>query len=104
MKLSGGEQQMLCIGRALMTNPELLLMDEPSEGLAPLVIRELASVIKQLNSSGLSVLLVEQNFYLALTTASYIYILSKGTVAFHGTPQEIRSNEEVQTRYLGAAI
>lgn len=99
--LSGGEQQMLSIGRALMTNPDLLLMDEPSEGLAPLIIRELASTIQQLNQSGLSILLVEQNLRLALSVADYIYILSKGTVVYRGTAEELRNNEEAQTNYLG---
>ena len=99
--LSGGEQQMLSIGRALMTNPDLLLMDEPSEGLAPLIIRELASTIQQLNQSGLSILLVEQNLRLALSVADYIYILSKGTVVYRGTAEELRKNEEAQTNYLG---
>lgn len=99
--LSGGEQQMLSIGRALMTNPDLLLMDEPSEGLAPLIIRELASTIQQLNQSGLSILLVEQNLRLALSVSDYIYILSKGTVVYRGTAKELRKNEEAQTNYLG---
>jgi len=101
--LSGGEQQMLTIGRALMTNPDLLLMDEPSEGLAPLIIRELASNIQELNRDGLSILLVEQNFHLALSVADYIYVLSKGTVVYEGTADDLRNNEEVQTKYLGVA-
>lgn len=101
--LSGGEQQMLSIGRALMTNPTLLLMDEPSEGLAPLIIREVGNIIKQLQQSGLSVLLVEQNFHLALGVADYIYVISKGEVVYQSTPEELRNNEEVKEKHLGVA-
>jgi branched-chain amino acid transport system ATP-binding protein len=101
--LSGGELQMLCIGRALMTNPDLLLMDEPSEGLAPLIVRELGSTISQLRCSGLSILLVEQNIRLALSVADYVYILSKGIVVYESTPDELRDNDEVQTKYLGVS-
>ncbi len=99
--LSAGEQQMLSMGRALMTNPDLILMDEPSEGLAPLIVREVGNIIKQLNKSGLSIVLVEQNLRLALSVADYIYILSKGTVVYRGTAEELRNNEEAQTNYLG---
>lgn len=101
--LSGGEQQMLAIGRALMTNPDLLLMDEPSEGLAPLIIRELASTIKQLNQSGLSILLVEQNLQLAFSVAAYIYVITKGAVVYESTPEKLKENMEIQTRELGVA-
>ena len=98
--LSGGEQQMLCIGRALMTNPDLLLLDEPSEGLAPLIIQEISRVIKQLKGS-LSVLLAEQNLPMALNLADYVYVISKGTVVYQSTPQELRDNEEIKSKHLG---
>lgn len=98
--LSGGEQQMLSIGRALMTNPDLLLMDEPSEGLAPLIVREISRVIDQFRGS-LSVLLAEQNLSMALGLADYVYIISKGTVVYESTPQELRNNEEVKSKHLG---
>ena len=99
--LSGGEQQMLSIGRALMTNPELLLMDEPSEGLAPLIIRQIAQVIGQMKEIGFSILLVEQNLPLVLEVADYIYILSKGIIVYESTPEELSNNEEVKVNYLG---
>lgn len=98
--LSGGEQQMLSIGRALMTNPDLLLMDEPSEGLAPLIVREISHVIDQLRGS-LSVLLAEQNLQMALGLADYVYVISKGSVVYESTPQELRNNEEVKSKHLG---
>ncbi len=98
--LSGGEQQMLSIGRALMTNPDLLLMDEPSEGLAPLIVREISQVIAQLKGS-LSVLLAEQNLQMALGLADYVYIISKGVVVYESTPEELRKNEEVKQKHLG---
>jgi len=98
--LSGGEQQMLCIGRALMTNPELLLMDEPSEGLAPLIVQEVTRVIDRLRDN-LSVLLAEQNFNMALTLADYVYIISKGIVEYESVPQDLRDNEEVKSKHLG---
>lgn len=99
--LSGGEQQMLSIGRALMTNPELLLMDEPSEGLAPLIIRQIAQVIGQMKEIGFSILLVEQNLPLVLEVADYIYILSKGIIVYESTPEELSNNEEMKANYLG---
>lgn len=101
--LSGGEQQMLSIGRALMTNPELLIMDEPSEGLAPLIVREIGRIIRELKRSGLSILLVEQNLRLALDVSDSVYVLSKGVMAYHCTPDELRGNEEVQAKYLAVA-
>ncbi len=100
--LSGGEQQMLSIGRALMTNPDLLLLDEPSEGLAPLVIQEISRVIEQLKGS-ISVLLAEQNLPMALKLADYVYVISKGTVVYEATPQELQSNEEVKSKHLGVS-
>jgi branched-chain amino acid transport system ATP-binding protein len=99
--LSGGEQQMLAIGRAQMTNPDLLLMDEPSEGLAVLLVREIQNVILQLKQSGISILLVEQNLPLALSVCDYVYILTKGKIVYESTPDELRDNEEVKTEHLG---
>ena len=102
-RLSGGEQQMLCIGRALMTNPDLLLMDEPSEGLAPVFVQEVGHIIGQLKEAGFSILLVEQNFSMALTVADYFYIISKGRIVYEAKPEKIRDNEEVKAKYLGIA-
>jgi len=102
-KLSGGEQQMLAIGRALMSNPELLLMDEPTEGLAPLLVREVGRVIAELKRSGLSILLVEQNLALALSVADRVHVLSRGQIVHTGTPAELMRNDDVKTRYLGVA-
>ena len=101
--LSGGEQQMLCIARALMTNPDLLLMDEPSEGLAPIIVQDVGRVISQLKQSGFSILLVEQNLSMALGVADYVYVISKGIIVYESTPQELRANEEVKAKYLGIA-
>jgi branched-chain amino acid transport system ATP-binding protein len=102
-ELSGGEQQMLAIGRALMTNPDLLLMDEPSEGLAPIIVKDIAHIIRQLKDSGFSILLVEQNLPMALGVADYVYVISRGLVVHECTPDEIRDNEEVKAKYLGVA-
>ncbi len=99
--LSGGELQMLAIARALMTNPRLLLMDEPSEGLAPLLVRELGASIGQLKGEGLSILLVEQNLPMALATADEVYVLSKGRVVYHGTQAALAADTSVTQRYLG---
>jgi branched-chain amino acid transport system ATP-binding protein len=100
-KLSGGEQQMLAIGRALMTNPDLLLMDEPTEGLAPLIVREVGRVIAELKREGLSILLVEQNLPLALSVADTVHVLSRGQIVHSGTPAALMANEDVKSRYLG---
>ena len=100
-QLSGGEQQMAAIGRALMSNPVLLLMDEPSEGLAPLIVRELERTMCALKETGLAIVLVEQNLPLALAVADTAYIISKGRVVFHGDPQTIRTDDEVRTKHLG---
>jgi branched-chain amino acid transport system ATP-binding protein len=100
-KLSGGEQQMLAIGRALMTNPELMLMDEPTEGLAPLLVREVGRAIGELKREGLSILLVEQNLPLALAVADRIHILSRGQIVHTATPAELAADDAVKSRYLG---
>ena len=100
-KLSGGEQQMLAIGRALMSNPELLLMDEPTEGLAPSLVREVGRVIHELKREGLSILLVEQNLPLALSVADRVHVLSRGQVVHSCAPGELLANEEIKSRYLG---
>ncbi len=102
-KLSGGEQQMLAIGRALMSDPELLLMDEPTEGLAPLLVREVGRVIGELKKAGLSILLVEQNLPLALSVADRVHVLSRGQIVHRGSPAGLMTNEEVKSRYLGVA-
>ncbi|OLB05566.1 MAG: ABC transporter ATP-binding protein [Candidatus Rokubacteria bacterium 13_2_20CM_69_15_1] len=102
-KLSGGEQQMLAIARALVTNPELLLMDEPTEGLAPLLVREVGRVIERLKAEGLSILLVEQNLPLALRVADRVHILSRGQIVHSSSPAELMANDGVKSRYLGVA-
>jgi branched-chain amino acid transport system ATP-binding protein len=99
--LSGGEQQMLTIARALMTNPDLLLFDEPSEGLAPVVVDEVFRVIRRLKAAGQSILLVEQDFGMAMGVADYAYIMSKGTVVYESTPEKLIANESVKAQYLG---
>jgi branched-chain amino acid transport system ATP-binding protein len=99
--LSGGEQQMLATGRALVGNPALLLMDEPSEGLAPLMVRELGRIISGLRADGISILLVEQNLGFALDLADHVYVLSKGTIVHACAPAELMANDEVKSRYLG---
>ena len=100
-KLSGGEQQMLAIARALMTNPELLLMDEPTEGLAPLLVREVGRVIENLKAQGLSILLVEQNLPLALRVADHVHVLSRGRIVHSSAPDVLWRNDEIKSRYLG---
>jgi branched-chain amino acid transport system ATP-binding protein len=102
-KLSGGEQQMLAIGRALMSNPQLLLLDEPTEGLAPLLVREVGRVIGELKREGLSILLVEQNLPLALGVADRVHILSRGQIVYSGLPSALAADEDVKSRYLGVA-
>jgi len=99
--LSGGEQQMLASGRALVSNPDLLLMDEPSEGLAPLIMRGLGRTLGKLKADGHSILLVEQNLAFALTLADHVHVLSKGKIVYVSSPEELRRNEAVKSRYLG---
>jgi branched-chain amino acid transport system ATP-binding protein len=100
-QLSGGEQQMLAIARALLANPSLLLMDEPSEGLAPVVIERIGEVVADLRRDGLSVFLVEQNYGLAIALADTVYILSNGQVVWHGTAAELEGSAQVRETYLG---
>ncbi len=99
-QLSGGEQQMLAIARALISNPELILMDEPSEGLGPLVVQDICNVIHQLKEEGLSILLAEQNIPMALGVADDTYIVNKGRIAFRGLPGELQNNEGAKSEYL----
>ena len=99
--LSGGEQQMLVIGRALMGNPDVLLLDEPSEGLAPLIVHEVTNAIGKLKSEGLSIILVEQNFAVAQALADEFLILNTGQVAYSGTAQQVQSQPELATRHIG---
>ncbi len=99
--LSGGEQQMLAIGRGLMTNPDCLIMDEPSEGLAPIIIQGVWEAIGKLKEQGLSILLVEQNAALALKLVDYVHVMSKGQVVYSARPQELWANDEIKSNYLG---
>ena len=99
--LSGGEQQMLAIGRALMTNPDCLIMDEPSEGLAPIIIQGLWEAVAKLKEQGLSILLVEQNAHLALKLVDYVHVMSKGQVVYSALPEELWANDVIKSRYLG---
>jgi branched-chain amino acid transport system ATP-binding protein len=102
--LSGGEQQMLAIGRALMARPKMILMDEPSMGLSPLLVKEVFSIIRDINRNlGVTVLLVEQNTRAALSVASYGYIMDQGKIVLDGTANELRNNEDVKEFYLGGA-
>jgi branched-chain amino acid transport system ATP-binding protein len=100
-QLSGGEQQMLAIARALLTGPELLLLDEPSQGLAPLVVDTVMSTIRQLKKERVSMLLVEQNAEMALQLADRAYVIDHGTVVFEGTPERLRADRQVTATYLG---
>ena len=100
-RLSGGEQQMLAIGRSLMTNPSLLLMDEPTEGLSPLFVQTVGQVIRKLRESGISILLVEQNLRFTLKHADHINILSRGKIVYSSSPKELDADPEVRLKYLG---
>jgi branched-chain amino acid transport system ATP-binding protein len=99
--LSGGEQQMLALGRGLMSHPELLLLDEPSLGLAPLVVKEIYRVIREINVSGITILLVEQNINMAMKVAHYAYILETGQIHNEGKPDEVMKKENIMKAYLG---
>ncbi len=99
--LSGGEQQMLALGRALMSRPKLIMMDEPSLGLAPLVIKDIFNIIRRINESGTTVLLVEQNANMALKVAHHAYVLETGNIKMEGSGKELLENEEIKEAYLG---
>lgn len=98
--LSGGEQQMLTIGRALMGNPELLLVDEPTEGLAPLLVKEVRDILESINKAGVSILLVEHNLKVALSLANRVYLMGKAHIGFAGTIKELEANPEARQKYL----
>lgn len=100
--LSGGEQQMLAIGRAMMSKPKILLMDEPSMGLSPLLVKEIFEIIKELNQSGMTILLVEQNAKMALSIANRAYVIETGHVVMEGSAKDMLENDEVKKAYLGA--
>ncbi|WP_084233547.1 ABC transporter ATP-binding protein [Papillibacter cinnamivorans] len=99
--LSGGEQQMLAVGRALMSRPKLMMMDEPSLGLAPLIVRDIFSIIKEINKRGVTILLIEQNANMALSTAHMGYVLETGRITLSGPGKELLANEAVKAAYLG---
>ena len=99
--LSGGEQQMLAVGRALMSRPKLMMMDEPSLGLAPLVVKGIFEIIREINRQGVTVLLIEQNANMALKTADLAYVLETGVITLQGTGAELLVNEAVKRAYLG---
>ena len=101
--LSGGEQQMLAVGRAIMSKPKLLMMDEPSLGLAPLIVKEIFNVIKEINSLGVTILLIEQNARVALEIADFGYVLETGSIVLKGTGAELLNNDDVKKAYLGIA-
>ena len=98
--LSGGEQQMLTIGRSLMGNPDLLLVDEPSEGLAPLLVKEVRDILKEINNAGVSILLVEHNIKVAMSLADRVYLMGKAHIGFAGTIEELQAHPEARAKYL----
>ena len=99
--LSGGEQQMLAVGRALMSRPKVMMMDEPSLGLAPLVVREIFRIIEEVNKKGVTILLIEQNANMALKTAHTGYVLETGRITMSGSGKELLTNESIKAAYLG---
>jgi branched-chain amino acid transport system ATP-binding protein len=99
-EISGGEKQMLAIARALVQDTKLLLLDEPTEGLAPLIVREVEQIVREIKAAGMTILLVEQNFYSALAVADRCYVIDQGTIKFEGTPADLRGNTEVLGKYL----
>ncbi len=99
--LSGGEQQMLAIGRALMSRPQLIMMDEPSLGLAPIIVKEVFSIIREINQQGVTILLIEQNANMALKAAHQAYVMETGQITLRGTGAELAENEQVKAAYLG---
>jgi len=99
-EISGGEKQMLAIARALVQDTKLLLLDEPSEGLAPLIVREVEQIIREIKADGMTILLVEQNLYSALSVADRVYVIDQGTVKWTGTPDQLRADHDVLSRYL----
>jgi branched-chain amino acid transport system ATP-binding protein len=102
--LSGGEQQMLAIGRALTADPDLLLLDEPTEGLAPYVVRQIEEIIEDLHDQGMTILVVEQNIPIALDVSDYIYILEKGEIVHEGVAADVRKDQEVLDKHLGVGL
>jgi branched-chain amino acid transport system ATP-binding protein len=100
-QLSGGEQQMLAIARALATNPSMIVLDEPSEGLAPLIVAEIGRILLDLKGQGLAILLVEQNFPMAMRVADAVYVMNKGQIVFSGTPRTLEADEALKHKYLG---
>jgi branched-chain amino acid transport system ATP-binding protein len=99
-EISGGEKQMLAIARALVQDTRVLLLDEPTEGLAPLIVREVEAIVREIKAAGMTILLVEQNLYSALGLADRCYVLDQGTVVYEGTPEALRTNDEILRRYL----
>jgi branched-chain amino acid transport system ATP-binding protein len=99
--LSGGEQQMLAMARALVSRPQMILFDEPSEGLAPLIVKEIALIIKALADQGLAILLIEQNFKMALNTAHEVLVMSRGQIVHQSSPEDLEKNQDVKAHYLG---
>ena len=100
-ELSGGEQQMLAVARALFSNPDFMLMDEPTEGLAPLLVQEVGDVIMKMKEEGISILIVEQNLLFALRVSTETHLMSKGTIVYSSSPQELWENQEIKYQYLG---